>query len=205
MKKSINTNKREQNFQKYDGFTLIKDRLIMSVFDFIPFGFTPNHVTMLRLLMIPFVMYFIVIGDIKIAFTLFIIAAFTDALDGAMARRRDQITEWGKLFDPIADKILITTVSVLMLTQYINNLFTLTIIVLESLLILGAYIQNKKTKHNIQANWAGKLKMFLQCSAIAFIFIFSLTGNILFKDLCVYTLSASFIFAIVSLLYYKSI
>ncbi|MDQ5957380.1 MAG: hypothetical protein QG614_355 [Patescibacteria group bacterium] len=204
------TNTREQNFQKYDGFTLVKDKIIMMFFGFIPKTFTPNHVTMVRLFMIPFILYFLVIQNYETSLILFVIAAFTDALDGAMARTRNQITEWGKLFDPIADKILIGSTGIILIVKFLNPLFALILIVIESLLILLSFIENKRNKaknipHNIQANWSGKIKMFLQCVAIGFLILYAIWPESSYLLVSEYSLLASFLFAIISLVVYKSI
>lgn len=70
-----------------------------------------NRLTMLRIFMIPVFMFFLLVripyGDV-IAAIIFIIAASTDGLDGYIARKRRQITNLGKLLDPLADKMLVT-------------------------------------------------------------------------------------------------
>ena len=71
-----------------------------------------NKLTMLRIFLIPVFMIFLLIkipyGDI-IATVIFIFAASTDGLDGYIARKRKEITNLGKLLDPLADKMLVTT------------------------------------------------------------------------------------------------
>ncbi|MFH1782355.1 MAG: CDP-alcohol phosphatidyltransferase family protein [Candidatus Omnitrophota bacterium] len=74
-----------------------------------------NKITILRILLTPFFLACIIYyGDGKeylrlVAFTIFAIASLTDAIDGGIARSRDQITELGVILDPIADKLLIVT------------------------------------------------------------------------------------------------
>lgn len=76
----------------------------------------PNKLTVLRICLIPFMMFFYFadfipygIGKI-LAFVFFVVAAFTDLLDGKIARSRNLVTNFGKFLDPIADKILTSTV-----------------------------------------------------------------------------------------------
>jgi CDP-diacylglycerol--glycerol-3-phosphate 3-phosphatidyltransferase len=70
-----------------------------------------NQLTILRVLMIPFFMYFQLQGTavgMNIALVLFVLAAFTDFLDGYLARKYHLITNFGKFMDPLADKLLVT-------------------------------------------------------------------------------------------------
>lgn len=76
----------------------------------------PNKLTVLRICLIPFMMFFYFadfipygIGKI-LALVFFVVAAFTDLLDGKIARSRNLVTNFGKFLDPIADKILTSTV-----------------------------------------------------------------------------------------------
>ena len=70
----------------------------------------PNKITLTRILMIPLVVFFYLASFIPfgrlVAFLLFVIAACTDFLDGMIARKRNLVTDLGKLLDPIADKCL---------------------------------------------------------------------------------------------------
>src|SRR5690242_2692989 len=70
----------------------------------------PNHLTLLRLLLVPFVLYFLAHERYAIGVPLFLFAALTDWFDGALARTRKQITEWGITHDPFVDKLLIGSV-----------------------------------------------------------------------------------------------
>ena len=78
----------------------------------------PNALTIFRILALPFCAYALFKngGDDDswriIAFTLFFIVGLSDILDGKIARSRNQITEFGKLLDPIADKAMLATASI---------------------------------------------------------------------------------------------
>lgn len=85
----------------------ILDRTILKIF---PDSIRPNFLTVFRFVSIPFIIFFLINGNYMIGFWLFVISAFTDALDGAMARTRNKITDWGIVFDPFADKLLISSV-----------------------------------------------------------------------------------------------
>ena len=69
----------------------------------------PNVLTMLRMALIPIFVVFYVTGLEKLALFIFLLASFTDWLDGHLARKHQQITAFGKLMDPLADKLMVCT------------------------------------------------------------------------------------------------
>src|SRR3989339_879810 len=79
----------------------------------VPRFVTPNMITIARMVLIPFILYFLFSNEYGIGVPLFLFAAFTDALDGSVARLRHQVTEWGTFYDPLADKLLIGSVIIL--------------------------------------------------------------------------------------------
>ena len=70
----------------------------------------PNSLTLVRLIMIPFYLAYFARGQKYLALLMFLIAALTDLLDGTIARHFHQITDLGKLLDPVADKLMVLTV-----------------------------------------------------------------------------------------------
>lgn len=82
---------------------------------------TPNKLTILRILLIPIMVAVFYIPQIPYRFTIsagiFLVAAFTDFLDGYIARKYNLVTDLGKFLDPIADKILVLAALVIMLTE----------------------------------------------------------------------------------------
>ena len=81
----------------------------------------PNKITLARIFMIPlFVVIFylpVIPYNYLIAAVVFVLAALTDALDGHIARSRNLVTNLGKFLDPIADKVLVSTAFILLLTE----------------------------------------------------------------------------------------
>lgn len=69
----------------------------------------PNVLTMIRLALIPVFVALFATGHDKLALLTFLIASFTDFLDGYLARKHHQITNFGKLMDPLADKVMVCT------------------------------------------------------------------------------------------------
>ena len=69
----------------------------------------PNLLTMIRLLLIPVFVVLFMQGQQKAALAVFVAASLTDLLDGFLARKLNQISDFGKLFDPLADKLMVLT------------------------------------------------------------------------------------------------
>ncbi len=68
----------------------------------------PNKLTILRILMIPLFVLFFEMSSYLWAFVMFALASFTDLLDGKIARKYNLVSDFGKLMDPLADKVLVT-------------------------------------------------------------------------------------------------
>lgn len=141
------------------------DKFMRPLVALVPRWITPNMVTVLRFIMTPITLYFLWRGIYGTGTILFFIAAFTDALDGSMARIRNQITKWGIFFDPVVDKLLIGTVMLIVAVQYIQWWIVALVIAMELAIIVGAAVRKKKGKLN-QANIWGKLKMLTEFTAL---------------------------------------
>ncbi len=131
-----------------------------------PKSVTPNRVTAFRVLATPAVFFIILYGHYKVGVLLFIIVAFTDAIDGSMARTRDQVTRFGMMFDPLADKLLIGSMVLLLVFKYFNFWLGFVILGLEIVFIIVAFIASYKFKTVKMANLWGKTKMILQVLAV---------------------------------------
>lgn len=143
-----------------------QDHILRPFIRLLPMGVTPNHVTMLRMIMTPFVLFFLAREEFVIGVPLFLIAAFTDLLDGAMARVRRQITPWGILFDPIADKLLIGLVALVFALKYYHPAIVLTAVAFDLLPLLVWLMRANRPRGVMMANLWGKFKMFLQFLSI---------------------------------------
>lgn len=179
------------------------DRLLArTILRLIPSDVRPNHLTILRMLMTPFVLYYLMDENWRVVVPLFLVAAFTDVLDGSLARVRKQITMWGTTADPVADKLLIGSVVVLFVAEEINPIFAGIIILIEVLIVLTALIRQKRGREYISANWYGKVKMFLQCVGVTALLVARWSGLDLFIPFSVGTLSIAIAFAVISLYTY---
>jgi CDP-diacylglycerol--glycerol-3-phosphate 3-phosphatidyltransferase len=162
---------------------------------------TPNMITMFRVVMTPVVLWLLYIGNFEVGVPLFLFLAFTDALDGSVARIRKQITKWGSFYDPLADKILIGSVVLLVVVQHVNLFFGLLIVILEALLMTGGIVRSKRG-HKVSANVYGKTKMVLQVLGVTMLLIALWAGFDLFIPISVGTLSLAIVFAVISLFTY---
>jgi len=178
------------------------DRVLeRSVLRFIPRDVRPNHLTIFRVIMTPFVLYYLWLERWEMVVPLFLLAAFTDVLDGSLARTRKQITMWGTLADPAADKLLIGTVVVLFVAKEINPVFAAIIVVIELLIVLTGVIRHKKVGY-VSANWYGKMKMLFQVIGVTALLIARWSGLDLFVPFSIGTFSIAIVFAVISLLTY---
>ncbi len=134
----------------------------------------PNILTILRMLMIPVFakMYY---SDMRAASLLvFLLAGATDVLDGYLARKWNQITSFGKLMDPLADKLMtLTMIFCLMNTGFLPVWVFIVQAGKELMMVLGGLVLLKGVngqKIIVMANWAGKAATALIISAIALVF-----------------------------------
>ncbi len=93
----------------------------------------PNVLTLIRLFLVPVYIVLFAIGEKYSALTVFLLASFTDLLDGRIARKYNLITDFGKLMDPLADKVMVITA---MFSMAIGNRSIPGVIPLAAVLIL---------------------------------------------------------------------
>jgi CDP-diacylglycerol--glycerol-3-phosphate 3-phosphatidyltransferase len=129
----------------------------------------PNALTLLRILLVPVVIVALLDetpnGD-AIAAGVFALAALTDTLDGYIARQRDAITTFGKLMDPIADKLLVTASLVALVSLDRLQAWIAMVIIAREFAVTGLRAVAAEQGVVIQASWLGKVKTILQVSAI---------------------------------------
>ncbi len=158
----------------------------------------PNIITVIRIILIPvYVLSFFGLlsfgsGSNPLVFSgcVFLLAGFSDALDGYLARRNHWITDIGKLLDPFADKLLELAVTVCLAIEFRGPFVILAAIIItkEILMIIGAYLIMAKSKFYVSAGWCGKLATVVWYVLICTVHFFPVTGvgNSLFFDaLCI--------------------
>ena len=142
----------------------------------------PNYLTIGRIIIVPIFVFTFYLpgfyGDI-LPFALFVIASFTDFLDGLLARMYKEESRLGELLDPIADKIIVATALLLLvMDQTIKNyeVIAAIIILTREILISGLREFLAKGKIKLPVSNLAKLKTFLQMFSISLLLLGD-TGN----------------------------
>jgi CDP-diacylglycerol--glycerol-3-phosphate 3-phosphatidyltransferase len=129
----------------------------------------PNFLTLLRILAVPVVVVALVgetpNGD-ALAAAVFALAALTDGLDGYFARSRDSVTSFGKLMDPIADKLLIIAALVSLVSLDRLQAWVAMVIIAREVAVTAMRAVAAERGVVIAASWLGKLKTVLQIGAV---------------------------------------
>lgn len=185
--------------------TITDKILAKTLLRLIPHWVTPNLVTWLRFLSVPFVAYFLWTGNYSVALPLFFLSAFSDAIDGSLARTRNLVTTFGKMFDPLADKLLIATAGIIFVPKFLDWAIVLAIVSIDLILISSAYVQKRYYGKTIQAENTGKIKMILQSLGIGSLLIYALWNITFFLSLSWYLFLAAIFFALLSLVVYRAV
>ncbi len=136
----------------------------------------PNKLTILRVLMIPFFVFFMlwdVVGsaDKWIAAAIFIIASFTDFLDGNIARKYNLVTNFGKFMDPLADKLLVCSAMICLIEMGRLPAWIVIIIISREFIISGFRLVASDNGVVIAASYWGKFKTVFQMIMIVALII----------------------------------
>jgi CDP-diacylglycerol---glycerol-3-phosphate 3-phosphatidyltransferase len=129
----------------------------------------PNVLTVLRILLVPVLVVALLDetpnGDL-LAAIVFAVASLTDAVDGWLARRRQWVTTFGKLMDPVADKLLVIGALLTLVSLDRLDAWVAMVIIARELAVTGLRAVAAEQGVVISASWLGKLKTILQVGAI---------------------------------------
>jgi CDP-diacylglycerol--glycerol-3-phosphate 3-phosphatidyltransferase len=128
-----------------------------------------NKLTLLRIVLVPVFLIFISFNTpiaLAISTLIFIVAAITDQLDGYIARRRNQVTRFGKFMDPLADKLLVTSALVALVQYNIIPTWIAMIIIGREFAVTGLRSIAAAEGIVIAASWWGKIKTVTQMVTI---------------------------------------
>ncbi len=168
----------------------------------IPQAVQPNHITIARLLLTPLVLWLLWNSWYELALPLFAVTAFTDVLDGSLARTRNLITPWGILFDPLADKLLVGSVALMLAAQYFHPGIIFFAIFLDILPSLRFAFRGSEGEL-MMANVWGKTKMVLQCTSLIVLMlgiVFSVPFLVMWSE---YILGTALIFSLIAVITYS--
>lgn len=127
----------------------------------------PNKLTVLRVLMIPFFVVFMLMDivpgmDKWIALAIFVIASLTDLLDGKIARKYNLVTNFGKFMDPLADKLLVSSAMICLVEMGRLPAWIVIIIISREFIISGFRLVASDSGIVIAASYWGKFKTVFQ-------------------------------------------
>jgi len=166
---------------------------------------TPNKLTLLRVILIPFFVFFLLSTNIEYnvlyALIFFALASFTDALDGYLARKYNQVTTFGKLMDPVADKMLTISALIAFLeldVRFVNSAVII-LIVFREFIITGLRLIAVSENLVIAAGKWGKIKTIIQLITIIAIMIDMMFPLIFFNvDLIMWMVIATVVITVYS-------
>ena len=134
----------------------------------------PNKLTVVRVIAVPFFIATYLMGYYPAALVIFICAALTDALDGKIARSRNLVTNFGKIMDPLADKILVYSALCLFIESDIIKAWMLIIILAREFVVAGMRTVAASEGRVLAAGMSGKIKTVLQMVAVI-LYLFGLS------------------------------
>lgn len=138
---------------------------------------TANKITLARIAMIPFFIVCAMQGNAAFqiaALVLFCIASLTDFLDGYIARKYNQVTDFGKFVDPLADKLLVTAALLLFVEQGKFPAWMVFIILAREFIITSLRIVAANKGRVMAAAWSGKVKTCVQIAGILLTFLLTI-------------------------------
>ncbi|MBO4378925.1 MAG: CDP-diacylglycerol--glycerol-3-phosphate 3-phosphatidyltransferase [Clostridia bacterium] len=152
----------------------------------------PNRLTLLRILLVPVCLILAGLGYYWWAAALFLVAGLTDLLDGYLARKKHLITDFGKFADPIADKILVLSMSIMLTYKGFLPVWLPIILVFRELAVDGLRLIAIQQGKVVAAGWSGKIKTTCQMILIIYVLVFQggvlmLPASILVAILTVYS------------------
>ncbi len=166
----------------------------------------PNQLTLLRMIFLPFIVINLVKHDFKWALILFVLAGLSDGLDGLLARKLHQQTLLGQYLDPIADKLLLSTVFlVLSIEQRALVPWKYTVVVFSrdiSILLVSGVLFVIAGLRDFRPSIFGKANTFSQVAAVFFVLLLLVEPILLLDIARKIFLRATFILTILSAVHY---
>ena len=138
----------------------------------------PNKLTLGRVIAVPFFIAAYMLEYYWAALILFIAASITDLLDGKIARARNLVTNFGKIMDPLADKILVYSALCLFLEQGLIEAWMLIVILAREFAIAGMRAVAAAEGRVLAAGMSGKIKTVLQMIAVPLIILAEAAGTV---------------------------
>jgi cardiolipin synthase len=145
---------------------------------FNPLRSAPNLLTLMRICLAPFLVAAILEGEYRLGFILFVVAGLTDALDGALARILKQRSMLGHYLDPVADKLLLSTLFLVLLHKGLMPV-TVTVLVFGrdvGILLVAALLYMAVGRREFHPSVFGKANTLAQIAAVSAVLLQQLTS-----------------------------
>jgi cardiolipin synthase len=168
------------------------------------FRTAPNLLTLLRICVAPFLVAAILESRFALSFGLFLVAGLTDALDGALARVLKQRSQLGEYLDPVADKLLLSTLFVV-LTHMGLIPARVTVLVFGrdvGILVVSAILYAAVGRREFIPSLLGKANTLLQVSAVAAVLLYQLNTASWVAEVRMLTLDGTMALTVISGLHY---
>jgi cardiolipin synthase len=164
----------------------------------------PNQLTLMRMMFVPFVIIKLVEGHYSTALILFVLAGMSDGLDGLLARTLKQQTVLGQYLDPIADKLLLSTMFlVLSILHKIPWKFTVLVFSRDlTILMVSALLYAIAGLRDFRPSIFGKANTFAQVAAVFFVLLMEINKSRWVAIARLTFLRATFAFTIISAMHY---
>lgn len=128
----------------------------------------PNLLTLFRIIMIPFlVVFYVKYHNYKATILVLLLSGITDIADGFIARKFNMVSDFGKLFDPVADKLTQASLALCLWTRFPNMIYIFILMAIkETIMLITGYMSVKTSGEMLAAVWHGKLNTVLIYTAI---------------------------------------
>ncbi len=169
-----------------------------------PFRTAPNMLTLARICLAPFLVAAILDGHYGLSFVLFVVAGLTDGLDGTLARILKQRTVLGSYLDPVADKLLLSTLFVVLMHQGLIPA-RVTVMVFGrdvGILVVAAILYAAVGRREFAPSIFGKANTFAQIAAVAAVLLHQLTSAYWVTVVRMVMLDATMVLTVISGLHY---
>jgi len=159
----------------------------------------PNKLTIIRMIAVPFFIALYMMGMALPAVILFILASLTDMLDGQIARKHNLVTNFGKIMDPLADKILVYSAFCMMVEDGTVPGWMMIVILAREFVVSGMRTVAASEGIVVAAGMSGKIKTVLQMIAVPLLLMLGAFPNVMILYYAAYGfLWASLIMTVVS-------
>ena len=133
----------------------------------------PNKLTLIRMILVPVFIVFMAlptewVWPLYVAFGIFVVAAITDRLDGYLARKNNLVTKFGKIMDPLADKLLVSAGFIMLVGLGVMPGWIIAIVIVRDFFVNGLRMFGADKEKDLAAGLSGKIKTIFQMIAIPF-------------------------------------